>query len=120
MAALAARARTWGSSARSSACGKFFKPVARRARAGRVGFNLHNANQRGACMASRVKHRPRAASLAASSRGATGFTLVELMVSIALVLLLVLGINAVFTLSARTVGIGQQVSEIQRQFRNAE
>src|SRR5205807_2320073 len=48
------------------------------------------------------------------------FTLVELMVSIALVLLLVLGINAVFNLSAKTVGTGQAVSEAQRQLRNAE
>src|SRR5256885_15318138 len=62
-------------------------------------------------MPANLKHR---------SSAAAAFTLVELMVSIALVLLLVLGINAVFTLSARTVGMGQQVSEIQRQFRNAE
>jgi prepilin-type N-terminal cleavage/methylation domain-containing protein len=51
------------------------------------------------------------------ARRCGGFTLIELMVSIALALLLVLGINAVFKMSADTVGTGMQMSEITRQFR---
>lgn len=47
------------------------------------------------------------------------FTLVELMVSIALALLLILGINAVFKMSSETVGTGMQLNEMQRQIRTA-
>lgn len=50
----------------------------------------------------------------------SAFTLIELMVSIALALLLVLGINAVFKLSADAVGTGMQMGEITRQFRVAQ
>lgn len=40
----------------------------------------------------------------------TAFTLLELMISIALALLLILGINAVFSLTTRTVGAAQSVT----------
>ena len=43
-----------------------------------------------------------------------GFTLVELMASIALVLLLVLGINQVFSIASRGIGAGQALSTVQR------
>ncbi len=42
------------------------------------------------------------------------FTLVELMISIALVLLLVIGINQVFSLTSKTVGAGQGVHSAAR------
>ena len=38
--------------------------------------------------------------------GFTGFTLVELMISIALVLVLLLGVNQVFSLTGKAVGPG--------------
>jgi hypothetical protein len=47
------------------------------------------------------------------------FTLVELMISIALVLLLVIGINQVFSLTSKTVGAGQASSAAQRDMRAA-
>src|SRR4051794_12528936 len=49
-----------------------------------------------------------------------GFTLIELMISIALVLLLVLGINQVFSLTGKTVGAGQAISDIQRNYRSGQ
>src|SRR5947209_20458033 len=57
---------------------------------------------------------------AARQRRRAGFTLVELMVSIALALLLVIGINAVFKMSSDTVGTGMQMGEITRQFRTVD
>ena len=54
------------------------------------------------------------------TRARRGFTLLELMISIALVLLLVLGINQVFSLSSRTVGAGQAMSGIARDARSAQ
>src|SRR4051794_18240219 len=53
-------------------------------------------------------------------RERAGFSLLELMVSIALVLILILGINQVFGLSSRTVGAGQALSEANRDGRNAQ
>lgn len=47
------------------------------------------------------------------------FTLVELMISLFLVLLLTLGINAIFRMSADTVGSGLQLAEASRQLRDA-
>lgn len=52
-------------------------------------------------------------------RQARGFTLVELLVSIALVVILILGINMVFTSAGKTVGTGMAVSEATRAFRSA-
>jgi type II secretory pathway pseudopilin PulG len=49
----------------------------------------------------------------------SAFTLVELMISIALVLLLVIGINQVFSLTSKTVGAGQASSAAQRDMRAA-
>src|SRR4051794_673913 len=49
-----------------------------------------------------------------------GFTLVELMISIALVLILMIGINKVFKLTADTVSIGQAVSGAVRDSRAAQ
>jgi type II secretory pathway pseudopilin PulG len=51
---------------------------------------------------------------------ARGISLLELMVSIALVLILILGINEVFGLSSRTVGAGQALSDAHRDARNAQ
>jgi prepilin-type N-terminal cleavage/methylation domain-containing protein len=48
-----------------------------------------------------------------------GFTLVELMISIAIVLVLMLGINFVFGLTARTIGTGMALSSAGRDIRNA-
>jgi prepilin-type N-terminal cleavage/methylation domain-containing protein len=47
-------------------------------------------------------------------RCSRGFTLVELMASIALVLLLILGVNQVFRIATKGVGAGQDLSTIQR------
>src|SRR3954454_5235323 len=44
-----------------------------------------------------------------------GFTLVELMVSIALALILMLGINYIFKATAQTVGTGFALSSVTRQ-----
>ncbi len=49
-----------------------------------------------------------------------GFTLVELMISIALVLILILGVNQVFKMSAQTVGAGQTLSDAGRDIRAAQ
>lgn len=48
-----------------------------------------------------------------------GFTLVELMISIVLALLLIVGINKVFQISSATVGAGQALSTISRDDRTA-
>lgn len=65
------------------------------------------------------RRRPRP-TCPAETRRVAGFTLVELMVSIALALLLILGINAVFTMSSTTVGSGMQLGEMMRQFRTVQ
>src|SRR6476646_285288 len=49
-----------------------------------------------------------------------GFTLVEVLISVALVLLLILGINEVFRLTGRAVGAGNALSEITRNARDAQ
>lgn len=49
-----------------------------------------------------------------------GFTLIEVMISIALVLIVILGVNQVFSLTSQAVGAGQAVSEINRNARNAQ
>lgn len=46
--------------------------------------------------------------------GASAFTLIELMIAIALVLLLMIGINLVFQMTSRAVGAGQALSESVR------
>jgi prepilin-type N-terminal cleavage/methylation domain-containing protein len=50
----------------------------------------------------------------------SGFTLIELMISIALVLILMIGINKVFKLTADTVSIGQAVSSAVQDSRGAQ
>ena len=52
--------------------------------------------------------------------GRKGFTLIELMISVALSLILILGINAVFSISSQTVGIGMASSQIIRDIRSAK
>src|SRR2546423_183573 len=47
------------------------------------------------------------------------FTLIELMISIAIVLILMLGINFVFSMSTRTISTGMALSTIGRDLRNA-
>lgn len=49
-----------------------------------------------------------------------GFTLTEVLISVALVLLLILGINQVFSLTSRAVGAGQAVGDINRAARGAQ
>src|SRR5688500_4405907 len=49
----------------------------------------------------------------------SAFTLVELMISIAIVLVLMLGINFVFSMTARTIGSGMALSLAGRDIRNA-
>src|SRR5437762_13720216 len=49
-----------------------------------------------------------------------GFTLIELMISIALVLVLMIGINKVFKLTTDTVGAGQTLSAAVRDSRAAQ
>lgn len=50
----------------------------------------------------------------------SAFTLLELMVSIAIVLILILGVNQVFSLTGQTVGAGQALSTVNRDARNAQ
>src|SRR3954470_7628513 len=54
------------------------------------------------------QQRPRRSRVAPTA--VPGFTLIELMVSIALVLVLVLGVNAVFRMATETVGVGMAMS----------
>ena len=49
-----------------------------------------------------------------------GFTLIELMVSIALVLILILGINQVFRIASDTINAGQALSTADRENRGAQ
>ena len=49
-----------------------------------------------------------------SRRDARGFTLVELMVAVALVLVLIIGINEVFRVTSDTIGVGQSLSSALR------
>ena len=53
-------------------------------------------------------------------RNGAAFTLIEVMISIALVLILVLGINQVFKMAADTVGAGQALSSKIRDSRAAQ
>src|SRR5688500_5594376 len=48
-----------------------------------------------------------------------GFTLVELMISVAIVLVLMLGINYVFSTSAKTISTGIAVTGVTREIRGA-
>src|SRR5947209_3262987 len=47
------------------------------------------------------------------------FTLVELMISIAIVLVLMLGINFVFTTSSQTISTGMALTQVGRDMRGA-
>src|SRR3954449_12031629 len=49
-----------------------------------------------------------------------GFTLIELMVSIALVLILILGINQVFRIASDTINAGQALSGADRENRSVQ
>src|SRR5687768_12896116 len=53
------------------------------------------------------------------SEACRGFTLIELMISIAIVLILMLGIQFVFSTSAKTVSTGLAISSLGRDLRNA-
>lgn len=48
------------------------------------------------------------------------FTLVEIMISVALVLVIILGVNQVFSLTGQAVGAGQAISTITRAARNGQ
>src|SRR3954471_17231677 len=50
---------------------------------------------------------------------AAGFTLVELMISLVIVLILMLGINFVFSTSAKTISTGMALSSVGRDIRGA-
>ncbi|HEX2970912.1 MAG TPA: prepilin-type N-terminal cleavage/methylation domain-containing protein [Tepidisphaeraceae bacterium] len=54
------------------------------------------------------------------SRQAAGFTLVELMVSIVMVLMIIVGVNAVFQAASKTTGTGMAVEEMTRSMRSTE
>jgi prepilin-type N-terminal cleavage/methylation domain-containing protein len=54
------------------------------------------------------------------SRVRPAFTLVEVLISIALVLIIILGVNQVFALTSRTIGAGNAMSTIVRDARNAQ
>ena len=58
-------------------------------------------------------------SLVSKNVSRRGFTLVELMISIAISLLLVAGINAIFRTTAATIGSGQSTLQATRDLRNA-
>lgn len=58
--------------------------------------------------------------LESSKRPRTAFTLIELMISIALVLLLLAGISRVFTLTGEAVGTNQALSAAVNDARNAQ
>src|SRR5688500_3548768 len=62
--------------------------------------------------------RPRRAAPAAATGG--GFTLVELMLSIALVLIIILGVNTVFSITSRTIGAANGLADAVRGTRNAQ
>jgi prepilin-type N-terminal cleavage/methylation domain-containing protein len=49
----------------------------------------------------------------------SAFTLIELMISVAIALILILGVNEVFKIGAQTVGAGQAFSEVTRDERVA-
>jgi prepilin-type N-terminal cleavage/methylation domain-containing protein len=49
-----------------------------------------------------------------------GFTLIELMVSVAMVLILILGVNAIFRMASDTVGAGQALAGADRENRAAQ
>jgi prepilin-type N-terminal cleavage/methylation domain-containing protein len=73
----------------------------------------------------RTNYQPRrrpaaAAETTAAAAAAAGFTLIELMVSIALVLIIVLGVNQVFSITSRTVGAGQALSTAVRDNRSLQ
>src|SRR5438552_535043 len=59
-------------------------------------------------------------SVSSTSPPRHGFTLIEVMISMALVLGLILGINAVFKMAADTVGTGQALSAKMRDARAAQ
>jgi prepilin-type N-terminal cleavage/methylation domain-containing protein len=48
-----------------------------------------------------------------------GFTLIEVMISVAIVLVLMLGINYVFSTSAKTISIGMAATGVNREIRGA-
>src|SRR5687768_406125 len=50
----------------------------------------------------------------------SAFTLVELMVSVAMVVLLLVGIHQVFRMSSNTIGTGQAVVAVNREVRSAQ
>ncbi len=52
-------------------------------------------------------------------RSRKAFTLIELMIAVAMVVLLLLGINAIFRMASDTVGLGQTVLEKSRDARSA-
>lgn len=53
-------------------------------------------------------------------RTLAGFTLVELMISIAIALVLIVGVNAVFRMASDTVGIGNALSAVQGSHRGVQ
>src|SRR5688572_11755926 len=58
-------------------------------------------------------------SPARSAARRAAFTLIELMISIAIVLVLMLGINYVFSTSAQTISTGMALTGVSREMRNA-
>ena len=52
-------------------------------------------------------------------RRTIGFTLIEVMISVAIVLVLMLGINYVFSTSAKTISVGMATTGVNREIRGA-
>jgi len=50
----------------------------------------------------------------------SAFTLTEVLISVALVLVIILGVNQVFSMTGRAVGAGQALSDITRTMRNVQ
>ena len=50
----------------------------------------------------------------------SAFTLVELMISIAMVVILMIGVHQVFKMSSDTISIGNQVSDFSRNNRSVQ
>jgi len=68
---------------------------------------------------SRRSCRRRRCGLRPCGDRSAGFTLIELMISIAIVLVLMLGINYVFSTSAKTISTGMAVTGVTREIRGA-
>lgn len=68
----------------------------------------------------RIIQHLREPSVPSPARRAAGFTLVELLITLALVIMLIAGVNAVFRATTQTIGTGNAVAEAVRSHRGLE